>query len=108
MKREDSGYRFVGTKIVPITSEHEIAGIEEALAATSVTTSLNPVNTHLKQALSLLSDKAAADYRNSMKERISAVECPCKLAGNRPDATLCPALDARTGARLHSALVEGF
>ncbi|HEU5376098.1 MAG TPA: hypothetical protein VFV38_11700, partial [Ktedonobacteraceae bacterium] len=59
LKRERSAYRFVDMLIVPVTSEHEIAGIEGALAATSATASLNLVNTHLKQALALLSDRTA-------------------------------------------------
>ncbi|MGC1370798.1 MAG: hypothetical protein WA824_01555 [Candidatus Sulfotelmatobacter sp.] len=67
--REVSGYRFVNGLISPITSEVDIEGIDAALAGPS-----DPVRTHLRRALELLSDKANPDYRNSIKESISAVE----------------------------------
>src|SRR5579871_414591 len=38
--RERSAYHFIDMMIVPITSEHEIAAIEDALAATNTTTKL--------------------------------------------------------------------
>lgn len=41
-------------------------------------TSLNGANIHLTKALSLLSDRNKPDYRNSIKESISAVEATCK------------------------------
>jgi len=34
----------------------------------------DPVHAHLRRALELLSDRASPDYRNSIKESISAVE----------------------------------
>ena len=88
LKNDRSAYRFVDMEIVPITSEHEIAGIEEALAATAALDTLHSVNAQLKQALALLSNRTVPDYRNSIKESISAVEGICKRIANMPDATL--------------------
>jgi len=73
LESEVSAYRFVGGKITQITSEEEIAEIEEALAIPS-----KPIQLHLKRALDLLSDKKTPDYRNSIKESISAVESICE------------------------------
>ena len=69
LEREISGYRFVGNEIAPITSQLEIDAIDAALGACP-----GPVRTHLDRALGLLSDRATPDYRNSIKESISAVE----------------------------------
>ena len=64
-----SAYRFVNGVITKITDEVEIAEIEQALKE-----SQNPVTKHLRRSLELLSDRKAPDYRNSVKESISAVE----------------------------------
>jgi len=107
LEREVSGYRFVGEKIAPITSEEEIVEIEEAL---SYGDQLRPVSIHLKTALDLLTDRKSPDYRNSIKESISAVEAICRqIAGS--NATLGKALGEirRQGkVDLHSALEGAF
>ena len=85
---EVSRYRFVGETIAPIISKEEINEVEEAL---SYGDELLPVSTHLKTALSLLSDRKSPDYRNSIKESISAVEAICRLIAGS-NATLGKAL----------------
>lgn len=101
-----SAYRFVGKQITPITSKEEIAEIDEALA-----TPFKPVNTHLENALKLMSDRKSPDYRNSIKESISAVEALCRIVTGDNNATLGKALDAieREGKiKLHGALKKAF
>ncbi len=92
MERELSAYRFVGTLIAPITSEQEIAAIEQAVATTEASKPLSPIGIHLRQAVASLADRAAPDFRNSMKESISAVEALCKLITSDDKATLGRAL----------------
>jgi hypothetical protein len=104
LTRELSGYRFVDKRLVPITSTQEIAEVEEAL---SVSMQFTP---HLGRALELLADKNSPDYRNSMKESISAVEALCKLIVGSPKATLEEALrqiETKLGF-VHPALKEAF
>lgn len=74
MEQENSGYRFVGTEVVEITSKAEINEIETALK-----NGIEAVQEHLSTALALLSDRKKPDYRNSAKESISAVEGVCRL-----------------------------
>ena len=62
-------YRFVDGVIAPITSEEEISAINDALAV-----KFSPVRPHLNSALEKLTDRKNPDYRNSIKESISAVE----------------------------------
>ena len=76
LEREVSAYRFVGVQIADLTSAEEIESIEQAM---DLSGPLKPVSAHLGQALKLLADRKAPDYRNSIKESISAVESVCKL-----------------------------
>jgi hypothetical protein len=108
MKRELSAYRFVGEEIAQITSEAEIAGIEEALKASAP---LNVVHKHLGTALALLSDRKSPDYPNSVKESISSVEVLCKIITGRNSATLVNALDLiekQGKITIHPALKGAF
>lgn len=88
LESELSGYRFVGKQIAPITSKNEISEIEEALVSP-----FKRVNSHLENALKLLSDRKSPDYRNSIKESISAVEALCRIVVGKPNASLGDALD---------------
>jgi hypothetical protein len=69
LEKEVSAYRFVNGLVSRITDETEIAEIDRALEGAR-----DPVRTHLRRALELLSDRESPDYRNSIKESISAVE----------------------------------
>lgn len=86
---ENSAYRIINNQIIEITSEQEIQSIEEAFENTSP---YSGVQQHLKQALQLMSDRQNPDYRNSIKESISAVESICKVVTNNDKATLGQAL----------------
>ena len=106
LKEELSGYRFVSGHIVQITSEEEIGAIEQALALPD---SLKPVREHLNQSLVLLSDRKNPDYRNSIKESISAIESLGKIVSGLPKTTLGPALNAvEKKTKLHSDLKDAF
>jgi hypothetical protein len=108
LQREVSGYRFVNNKIAPITSEEQIASIERALQDT---TNLKAVNVHLKTALDLFADRKNPDYRNSIKESISAVEALCTVVTNDSKSTLGAALreiEKRNTVQLHPSLRQAF
>lgn len=102
-----SGFRFVGSKIAQIVSEPEIAAVEQAMRLDQP---LASVSLHIETALKLLSDRQAPDYRNSIKESISAVESLCvRIAGKKTE--LGPALRAienQSGVDLHPALRQAF
>ena len=67
------------------------------------------VNAHLGRAMELLSDRTNPDYRNSIKESISAVESLAQVITGQPKATLGDALKVlKKGERLHPALSDGF
>jgi len=106
LKEEMAGYQIIAGHVVQITSEAEIAAIEAALNQPDT---LKPVREHLNQALGLLADRKKPDYRNSIKESISAVEALAKITAGLPNATLGQALDA-VGKKspIHPALKEAF
>ena len=106
LKRELSAYRFVRRKLVQITSEEEIAEIEEALTAPD---SLTPVRSHLNSAVDLLANRESPDYRNSIKESISAVEALSRLITGDSKTTLGKALKTiDASVPLHGALQKAF
>ena len=106
LERENSGYRFIDKKIIEISSSDEIEEIEEALKAA---TPFYGVTVHLKSAITLMSNKENPDYRNSIKESISAVESLCKTVSKNEKATLDEALKLiQKNGLLHSALKKAF
>jgi hypothetical protein len=88
LARENAGYKFVNKRIAPITSEQEIKEIESA-----INLSIDPVRTHLDKALELMSDKQKPNYRNSMKESISAVESLLNNIAGKKNLSLTDALN---------------
>jgi len=84
LEKEFSGYRIIEKIIVPISNQPEIDEINKAInAGNSFFRSKYPgVNVHLQDALSKLSDKTNPDYRNSIKESVSAVEAICRILTN--------------------------
>lgn len=63
------GYRIVNGIVTDIITKPEVEAMEAALLESS-----EVVSHHLNQAIVLYSDKLAPDYRNSIKEAITAVE----------------------------------
>lgn len=70
LERELAKYRFVGTVFTEITNEQEIEMLENAIDDKD----FPAVATHLRRALTLMSNRENPDYRNSIKESISAVK----------------------------------
>jgi len=101
LERHNAAYRFVGAEIAEITDQNEIQAIEAALATAGA-----PVRAHLDAALRMLSDKEDPDYRNSVKESISAVEATCRLLTGNASATLGDAL--KRVQNLHPAMSRAF
>lgn len=102
LEREMSGYRLVDCTVVPITSADELGAIDNALNATD---GYAGAHAHLKRALELLSDRHNPDYRNSIKESISAVESIAQSVTGNPSTTLGEALrHISQAAPMHPAL----
>lgn len=95
LERNRVGYRFVNNQIVPITDPNEIKAIQEA----TETSPYKEVKIHLTSALKFFSDKKKPDFRNSIKESISAVEVFCRKITN--ESTLDRALKKLSAKGIH-------
>lgn len=108
LARELSGYRFIGNVITDVTDEQEIKLLEDVLADKNFPS----VKSHLQRALELMSDRENPDYRNSIKESISAVESFAQIVTGDPNATLGKALSklehSGSHIKIHSALKSAF
>ena len=106
LEQENSAYRIIDGNFTRITDEIEIANIEESILLSD---KYYGVKTHLKTSLELLSDRKKPDYRNSIKESISAVESICQIITNDKKATLGVALKKiEEMYDLHPALKSAF
>jgi hypothetical protein len=102
LTKHAAAYRLVAGRITPITSDEEIASVEQSLGLTG---RFAAAAEHMRTALARFSDRNSPDYRNSVKESISAVESVCQIIAGDSKATLGDALK-RLG--VHKALEKGF
>jgi len=89
LEREKAGYRIINSQLVPITDPVEIAAVA---TASQVRGKFVGAQQHLQAAIALFSKKPNPDYRNSIKEAISAVEAIARVVTGNPKATLGEAL----------------
>ena len=83
LEEELAGFRLLDGELVELTEEEEIEAVSAVLRDTDVPR-FQPARIHIKAAVRLLSDRANPEYRNSMKEAISAVEAAVwRLTGTR-------------------------
>jgi AbiJ N-terminal domain 4 len=105
LERELAGYKFVAGHLTDVTNHEEIAMIEEALKDSRFV----GVAAHIERSLELYADRKNPDYRNSIKESISAVESMSRVVSGNSNATLGDALKTiEKNGQLHKALKEGF
>jgi hypothetical protein len=108
LEKEISGYRFINGIIAPITTESEISEIDSAITNSGKSTLIG-VKTHLETALRKLADRNTPDYRNSIKESISAIESLAKVISTNDKDSLGGALNKIKGKiNLHPSLERGF
>jgi hypothetical protein len=108
LKRELSGYKFIDELLCPISDDIETSAIEDVIAATTGD-KLRGVHLHVKEALLKIADRNNPDYRNSIKESISAVEAICQIISNEEKSELGKTLKIlKQALPMHGALAEGF
>lgn len=108
LEMEFSAYRFIDGKIAPISNKIEVEEIQQSLNQVNYFTSLSGANIHLTNALDKLSDRKNPDYRNSIKESISAIETTCRVLTG--ESTLGKALNTleSKGIKIDDQLKNGF
>lgn len=102
-ERLNYGYRIINNLVTPITSKEEVSSIEEALNSAK-----DNIKEHLNSALKHLADKGKPDYRNSIKESISAVGVLCReMTGENDLGKALFVLEKKQG-KLHPQLKNAF
>lgn len=108
LQMEQSGYRFIAGMLAPISNPAETTEISGAVEMTA-RAGLDGAHKHLQTALALLAKKPEPDYRNSIKESISAVESVARLLGRENSQGLTATLDELSKkVQIHGALKAGF
>lgn len=107
-EKELSGYRFISGVLAPISNPTETSEISDAIETTTRTGMLG-AHQHLETALKLFGKKPEPDYRNAIKEAVSAVESMVKQLSNSDSQGLTGALLAlEEKLEIHGALKQGF
>ena len=104
-QKENIGYRFVAGRITPITDNQEMSSIEEACRSP-----IEGCRKQIQKAVAFLSDRQNPDYKNCIKESISAVESICQVIVGDEKATLGDALKQleKSGLSIHPCLKTAF
>lgn len=104
-KEEFVGYRMIENQITPISDDIEVEEIKQGLNI-----QYDGCKSHIKKALTLLSNREKPDYKNSIKESISAVESICKIITKDSKATLGKAINQleKNGLNIHPSLISAF
>ncbi|MBR6112060.1 MAG: hypothetical protein IKQ08_08960 [Paludibacteraceae bacterium] len=102
-ERLNYGYRIVNHRVMEITSDEEIECIETALKE-----SKDNVRIHIDSAINFYSDKQNPDYRNSIKESITAVEAVCRELTGEDDLNKALKNLNTKGVPIHDRFKDGI
>ena len=102
-ERLNVGHRVVDEYVTDIISDEEITSVESVVSQSD-----DQVKEHIQNAIMLYSQRPDADYRNSIKESISAVEAFCRKKTG--ENTLGKALKKleESGTPIHPRLKSAF
>ena len=105
LKEEGAAYTMISDLIVPVSSEAEVKTLEAAVSPVAP----ESVARHIADGLRLVAERKRSDYRNVVKEAISAVEAASIVVSGKKKADLGDALAhiERTYG-LHPALRQAF
>ena len=103
LEQEKARFRFVSNLVTPITNDEEMAAVE--LAAVT-----DEAGDHIRRAIELYRDRTNPDYRNSIKESISAVEATYRRMTGKSHGNIGDAISAmnQNGVDLPGPLKSGF
>jgi len=101
LEEEKLAYRIVNGIVTPQTDKEEIREVEKALNPPD---KFAPVREHMRKALKLFSDKREADYQNSIKECMSALDSLVSVIKGKK--TTFP--NFVRNLDVHKALKDGF
>jgi len=101
-EEENIECRVINYFVVPMMEKEEIEEIEQALR---IKDKYEDVKTHIKKAIEYYTKRPNPDYKNSIKESISAVETLAKIVTDNPSSSLS---DLAKDLPIHPAFREGL
>lgn len=108
LERELSGFRFIQGALAPITTKEEVDEINAAAEA-AAKFGLAGAREHIRASVDLLGKKPKPDFRNAIKEAISAVESVAKSISKADSGGLEGALkELCAKTEIHGALQAGL
>lgn len=106
LRVENSAYRILDKDLVKITNDEELKEIGIALKQCD---RFSGARQHIKSATGHYSNRKNPDYKNSIKEAISAVESASRIIIGSEDATLGKALSELNKIKpMHGAFKDGM
>lgn len=106
LEKERSGYRIINGLTAPIANDEELQSLEDSL---KLPERFSGAGLHIQNAISQFSKRPNPDYRNTVKEAISAVESVAKVITGNDHASLGEALGILQNKEIaHPALLEGW
>lgn len=105
LERELCHFRLAGKQFVAITNKLELAEIDTTISSSPS----SAIATHISAASALYSRNPNPDYRNSIKESISAVEAAVRFVTEKKTVGVAKPLKLiEQKFRIHPALRDGF
>lgn len=103
LEQEKTCFRFISNLLTPITNEEEMAEVRNAGAT-------DEAGSHIRRAIELYRDRTNPDYRNSVKESISAVEATYRRLNGTEHQRIGTAIAEmdKEGLHLPESLKNGF
>jgi hypothetical protein len=101
-EEENIECKIINNLVVPIIAEEEIKEIE---AAQKISDRYSVVKIHLQKAIESYAKRPQPDYKNSIKESISAIEALARIITNNPSADLG---DLTKQLPIHPAFKDGL
>ncbi|HBR7751683.1 AbiJ-NTD4 domain-containing protein [Klebsiella pneumoniae] len=103
-KSEGLAYSIIDGMVVPVSTPLEVESIQEG-----INTGSDSSRKHFECALELLSNREQPDFRNSIKESISAIESLCKKISGNEKGTLGDCLKTiEDKGHIHPAMKRAF
>lgn len=100
-----AGYRFIDGQVAEITEELQVSTVNAAVEAAS--DGLDPARKHLSRAVELFSHRPSPDFRNTVKEALSAAESAARIATGARDFNDAMKQMVATGV-LHPAMQKAM
>jgi hypothetical protein len=106
LKRERSGFRFIGGQLSRITDELEAATVASGM---QISDQFSGARAHIRAAVTLFGHRGSPDYRNVIREAISAVESAAKVVSQNEKADLAAAIKSIEKAHgMHPAFKDAI